>query len=270
MQYRERNQAVWDRMATTGSQFAKVATDEECRDALATLDGRGWLPATLQGMDVLCLAAGGGWQSILYASAGARVTVVDLSSSMLRLDEREASRRNLVVRTVQASMDDLTVLADESFDLVHQPVSSCYVPRLAPVYAEVARVLRDEGLYISQHKQPTSLQVTHRNARDQFVIGIEYYHRGPLPATEDQSYRESGAVEYLHPLQEIVGDLCAAGFVLEDLREPYRADVKASVAHYGYRGRFIPPYVRLKARRQRRNRGVNDKYGSLWIPPESP
>ncbi|MGE3315831.1 MAG: class I SAM-dependent methyltransferase [Planctomycetaceae bacterium] len=266
MSFLERNQAAWNRMAETGSQFAKVATDEECRDALATLDGRGWLPASVRGLDVLCLAAGGGWQSILYASAGANVTVVDLSPSMLRLDEREAARRKLSVRTVQASMDDLSVLADESFDVVHQPVSTCYVPQLAPVYAEVARVLRSGGLYISQHKQPISLQISHRNARDQFVVGVEYYHNGPLPPVEDTSYRESGTVEYLHQLQEIVGDLCRAGFVLEDLREPCRADRNAPVTHYGYRGRFIPPYVRLKARRGNRNSAVAASSPTIWTP----
>ena len=85
------NRAAWDRLAETGSVFAAVATDDECRDPLAVLDGRGWLPATVRGLDVLCLAAAGGWQSILYACAGANVTVVDLSRSMLRLDEREAA-----------------------------------------------------------------------------------------------------------------------------------------------------------------------------------
>ena len=46
-----------------------------------------------------------------------------------------------------------------------------------------------------------------------------------------------------------MGGLCRAGFVIEDLREPYRADANAPPGHFGYRGRFIPPYVRLKARR---------------------
>ena len=36
-------------------------------------------------MTALCLASGGGWQSILYACAGANVTVVDLSPAMLRM-----------------------------------------------------------------------------------------------------------------------------------------------------------------------------------------
>ena len=77
MSFVERNRAAWNHLAETGSQFAHVATDAECRNALATLDGRGWLPASIRGLDVLCLAAGGGWQSILYATAGANVTVVD-------------------------------------------------------------------------------------------------------------------------------------------------------------------------------------------------
>ena len=75
-------------MVQKGSQFARVATDEEIAKPLEVLDGRGWLPATVDGLDVLCLAAGGGWQSILYAAAGARVTVVDLSDQMLAIDVR--------------------------------------------------------------------------------------------------------------------------------------------------------------------------------------
>jgi len=259
------NRAAWNRMADSSSRFAKVATDEECQKPLAVLDGRGWLPASVEGQDVLCLASGGGWQAILYASAGANVTVVDLSASMLKLDAREAARRNLSVRTVEASMDDLSELHDESFDIVHQPVSTCYVPEVAPVYAEVSRVLRSGGLYISQHKQPTSLQVTDRDPRDRHVIGIEYYREGALPATEDRSYREAGTVEYLHRWEQLVGDLCRAGFVIEDLREPYRADPNAPAGDYRYRGRFIPPYLRLKARRLPRADQPAREAG-IWTP----
>lgn len=249
MNYRDTNQQAWNRLADSGSLFARVATDEECRAPLQVLDGRGWLPESVAGLNVLCLASGGGWQSILYAAAGANVTVVDLSESMLKLDSREAKRRRFQIQTVQTSMDDLSMFADESFDIVHQPVSTCYVPDLKPVYAGIARVIRSHGLYISQHKQPVSLQISHRSERQQFVIGIEYYHEGPLPQQQDTSYRESGATEYLHRLEQIVGDLCLTGFVIEDLREPKRANYQVDVSHFGYRGRFVPPYVRMKARR---------------------
>jgi ubiquinone/menaquinone biosynthesis C-methylase UbiE len=263
------NQRAWNSLADSGSLFARTATDDECRNPLKSLDGRGWLPTSVAGLRVLCLAAGGGWQSVLYAAAGAIVTVVDLSDSMLELDTRECHNRGYSVQTVRTSMEDLSMLGSESFDIVHQPVSTCYVPHLQPVYREISRVLRDNGLYISQHKQPISLQISHRNERQQFVIGLEYYHDGPLPALQDKAYREEGTTEYLHRLEDLVGGLCTSGFVIEDLREPKRADYQVDVSHFGYRGRFIPPYIRIKARRRTRNADEQTSTVTstgLWLP----
>lgn len=265
MDYRRLNSVAYDRLVGQGSAFAKVATDDEVAKPLAVLDGRGWLPESVAGLDVLCLAAGGGWQSILYAAAGARVTVVDLSPAMLRLDEREAKRRGYVVTLIEGSMDDLHMLPDARFDIVHQPVSTCYVPDIEGVYREIARVVRDGGIYISQHKQPTTLQVTHRTAEGQYVVGLEYYRESPLPTTEDTMFREAGTVEYLHRWEQLVGGLCRTGFVLEDLTEPYRADRTSPIGHYRHRGRFLPPYVRLKARRVLRDQTPRASNG-LWVP----
>ena len=265
MSYLHKNQATWDRMVQAGSRFCQPATDEECRHSLATLDTRGWLPKDVSGMQVLCLASGGGWQSILYAAAGAHVTVVDLSEAMLALDARESQRRGLSLSTIAASMDDLSMLAEAEFDIVHQPVSTCYVANVANVYREVARVLRDGGLYISQHKQPASLQISHRDPQNRYVIGVEYYHAGPLPVVDDKSYREPGTVEYLHRWDQLVGELCRAGFTLEDLCEPSRADVNAPAGHFRHRGRFVPPYVRLKARRMPRDQ-ARPQQPVIWTP----
>ena len=55
---------------------------------------------------------------------------------------------------------------------------------------------------------------------------------------------------------------------VEDLREPQRADYKAPMEHFGYRGRFVAPYVRLKARRQKRNGAVEETNSKLWLPTE--
>ncbi len=263
--FRDQNRRAWDRLVQEGSQFARVATDEECAAPLKTLDTRGWLPATVEGLDVLCLASGGGWQAVLYAVAGARVTVVDLSSEMLALDDREARRRGVTLRTVQASMDDLSPLPDTGFDIVHQPVSTCYVPSVEAVYREVSRVLRPGGLYISQHKQPTSLQIVDRDRRDRYIVGVPYYLDGPLPPVTDQSYRERGTVEYLHRWEQLVGALCRAGFVIEDITEPRRGDPKAHPGHFRHRGMFVPPYVRIKARRLE-SAARTSAVHSIWTP----
>jgi len=260
-----RNRAAYDRLARDGAVFAKVATDEECKCPLATLDSRGWLPRSVAGLQVLCLAAGGGWQSILYATAGARVTVVDLSPEMLALDKREAARRQFQIRCLEASMDNLSELGDATFDIVHQPVSTCYVPDVRPVFREVARVLKIGGLYISQHKSPVSLQVTGRTENDEYVVGLNYYHSGPLPAVKDQSYRESGAVEYLHRYEDFLSGLCEAGLMIEAFSEPKRAGQNAKPGDFRHRGNYIAPYLRIKARKME---PVTDQHAEtqLWTP----
>ena len=125
--------------------FTRPARDEDFVDPLAVVDACGWLQGGIRGQRVLCLAAGGGRQSALYAAAGGIVSVVDISPAMLELDRQVAAERGLEVRTVQTSMEDLAMFRDAEFDLVIQPVSTCYVPQIAPVYREVARVLRAGG-----------------------------------------------------------------------------------------------------------------------------
>ncbi|MCA8984208.1 MAG: class I SAM-dependent methyltransferase [Planctomycetaceae bacterium] len=249
MDHLDTNRAAYDRLAREGAVFARCATDEECQQPLATLDSRGWLPKSVQGLNVLCLAAGGGWQAILYAVAGARVTVLDLSPEMLALDHREARRRSLSLRIVEGSMEDLGMLESSSFDIVHHPVSTCYIPHVQPVFDQVARVLKADGIYISQHKSPISLQISDRNDRDQYIIGVGYYHEGPLPRVQDASYREHGAVEYLHRLEQLIGGICRAGMVIEAFSEPRRGNPQARPGDFRHRGMYIPPYLRIKARR---------------------
>src|SRR5690606_8495589 len=103
-----------------------------------------WLGGSVVGQRILCLGAGGGRQGPLYAAAGAVVTVVDISPAQLELDRQVAAERRLTLTTGEASMDDLSMLGTAVFDVIIHPVSTCYVPDLRPVYAEVARLLGDD------------------------------------------------------------------------------------------------------------------------------
>ncbi|MFO0868850.1 MAG: class I SAM-dependent methyltransferase [Pirellulales bacterium] len=230
--------------------FTRPARDEDFANPLAVVDAVGWLNGDIRGQRVLCLAAGGGRQSALYAAAGGIVTVVDISPAMLELDRQVAAERQLTVRTIQTSMDDLSMLGEADFDLVIQPVSTCYLPTIGPVYREVARVLRPGGLYISQHKQPTSLQADIvPGPRGAYELLEPYYRSGPLPPVVGSRHREAGTLEYLHRWEELLGLLCRAGFVIEDLLEPFHAQEQAAPGSFAHRCRFVAPYVRLKARR---------------------
>lgn len=248
------NRRVYDAMAAAGDPLCRPATDEELSRPLAVVDQAGWLGGSIAGKQVLCLAAGGGRQSSLYAAAGAQVTVVDLSGAMLELDRQTAAERGFRLRLIQTTMEDLSALRDGEFDIVIQPVSTCYVPSVAPVFAEVARVTRPGGIYISQHKQPVSLQTGYNRGGQGYPLLHRYYRDEPVPppqsnASSVKRLRERGAVEYLHRWEQLIGMMCRSGFVIEDLIEPLHAKPEAARDSFADRACFIPPYVRVKARR---------------------
>lgn len=249
--WQSRNRAVWDERVRRNDWYIDTATPEDFRQPLKVADPLGWL-GDVAGKRVLCLAAGGGRHGPLLATAGAIVTVVDLSPAMLALDRQVAAERGLNLALVEASMTDLSALPEGGFDAVIQPVSTCYVPDVTVVYREVARVLRPGGVYASQHKQPISLQATAGpvGARNHFVIAEPYDRTGPLPPAGDSCWhRESGATEHLHRLEDLLGGLCRAGFVIEDVIEPRHDQPHSAIGTFAYRCRFVPPYLAIKARR---------------------
>ena len=182
------------------------------------------------------------------------MTVVDLSGAQLELDRQVASERRLPMRTVETSMDELTMFDEGEFEIVVHPVSTCYLPDLSAVYWQIARVTRSGGLYISQHKQPASLQAETHPSGEGTSLGYglrePYYRQGPLPEVQGSLHREAGAMEFLHRWEQLLGLMCRAGFVIEDLVEPLHADRQAALGSFAHRSLYLAPYVRVKARRR--------------------
>jgi ubiquinone/menaquinone biosynthesis C-methylase UbiE len=271
------NRRVYDSMAAANDPLCRPAKESELQEPLTTLDASGWLGSSIVGQKVLCLAAGGGRQSSLYAEAGAKVTVVDLSGAMLELDRQVAKERGYSLRLLETTMEDLSGLDTGEFDIVIHPVSTCYVPDVRPVFAEVARVLRGGGIYISQHKQPTSLQTAMERGGNGYLIQHEYYRDTPVPSPTIKSrnakrLREHGAVEFLHRWEQIVGGICRAGFAIEDLTEPLHAKKNAELSSFADRATFVAPYVRIKARRNFQSGDPMKSEASakrIWVPGQT-
>jgi len=261
------NRRAWDQRVRDGGRFAVPVGDDALIEPMAKLDAAGWLGGSIEGQRVLCLAAGGGRQGPMYAAAGAEVTVVDISSAMLDIDVAVAKEKNLQLRVLETSMDDLSELGDGVFDLVIHPVSTCYLPSVDKVFAEVARVMRAGGIYISQHKQPTSLQAAPEASDRGLSLREPYYREGPLPPAPPCRHREEGTLEFLHRLEEIIGGICRAGFHIEDLVEPFHADPRTPSeggTAFARRSHYAAPYMRIKAVRS--SSEPPKRTSQLWTP----
>jgi SAM-dependent methyltransferase len=187
-----------------------------------------WYPQQLAGLDVLCLACGGGQQGPVLAAAGARVTVFDNSPLQLAQDRLVAQREGLEIATVEGDMADLSAFPDESFDLIFHPISNCFSAVVRPVWRECARVLRPGGTLLAAFVNPL-VYIFDFDLLDT-ENRIEVRHRLPYSDLESfsperlaRAQAEGVPLEFSHTLEDQIGGQLNAGLVLVDMfedREP--------------------------------------------------
>jgi SAM-dependent methyltransferase len=248
------NRAAWDRRVDEDDEWTRpVSSDVIARarqgDWSVVLIGyqpvdRAWFPADLAGVDVLCLASGGGQQGPTLAAAGANVTVFDNSPRQLGQDEFVAARDGLSLRTVLGDMRDLGAFADGSFDLVFHPVSNLFCPELAPVWRECFRVLRLGGALLAGFVNPDVyiFDAEALDSRGELVVrhSLPYTDLTHLaPGERERLFGADSPVEYSHTMTEQIGGQLAAGFVLTGFSEaPHHQDATA---------RHLPGYFAIRA-----------------------
>jgi ubiquinone/menaquinone biosynthesis C-methylase UbiE len=140
------NKERWEDLARSNVAFSRPFLNLDKESARRMLDPHG-LMGSVEGKTVLCLASGGGQQSVAFGLLGAEVTVYDISETQLQRDLDAVTHYGLSVNAVQGDMRDLSRFGESSFDLVWQPHSIKFVPDVRRVFSEVARVLRLGGLY---------------------------------------------------------------------------------------------------------------------------
>ena len=180
------------------------------------------------GKKVLCLASGGGQDSVAFGLLGAAVTVLDLSDVQLERDREGAAHHGLQIETVQGDMRDLAMFADEAFDIVWQPYSLNYSPEVEPVFCEVSRVLRSNGLYYLTFANPFA------QALDDTWDGVGYHLRGLCIDGENINHYDptweveqpDGTVisvprphEFRHTFSTVMNTMARNGFIFLHLTE---------------------------------------------------
>jgi SAM-dependent methyltransferase len=196
-----------------------------------------WFPP-LQRADVLCLASGGGQQGPVFAALGAEVTVFDNSPGQLKQDQLVAEREALPLKTMEGDAADLSVLANESFDLIFNPVSTVFMPDVRIVWRECARVLRRGGILMTGSMNPIHYIFDLFKADEgilEVAHSIPYSDVTSLSEEDREEYLSKGLpLEFGHSLTDLLGGQCAAGLVITDLYEDYMLDSPVHNYHASY------------------------------------
>ena len=235
---RSYNRRAWDHQVTRGNPWtvpvdaARIEAARRGEWSVVLIDSmptpRDWFPDDLDGLDVLCLASGGGQQGPILAALGARVTVLDNSPLQLAQDRKVSDAHGLGVRTVEGDMADLSAFAADGFDLVFHPVSNVFAPDVRPVWAETFRVLRPGGCLLAGFMNPAIFLFDWDHIEATGEIGAPCY---ALPYSDERDLPPEALaarrkrlvpLEFGHTLEAQIGGQLEAGFVLTALREAHR------------------------------------------------
>jgi SAM-dependent methyltransferase len=233
MDVRAYNRAAWDRKVSEGDRWTVPVSPERVAAARAGTWSvvltphksvpRAWFPADLRGIDVLCLASGGGQQAPILAAAGATVTVLDNSPAQLAQDRAVAERDGLDVVTVLGDMGDLSGFSAESFDLVFHPVSNCFTPDVRRVWIEAARVLRRGGALLAGFCNPILLAIDPDQEKEGIArirFKIPYSDLTSLTDEERRRYTDRGEpLSFGHTLEDQIAGQLDAGLVITGFYE---------------------------------------------------
>lgn len=257
--YVSTNKEWWEKMAKEDCGFTKPWLDLDVKILQKLAKGELKNPpeplndiypisilSNVKGKDVLCLASGGGQQSAVFSLLGANVTVIDIANGQLEGDKKAAKHYGYKVKTIQGDMSDLSMLKDNSFDIVYQAPSMTYVPDVKKVYSEVARVLRSGGLYRADAHNP---QAFHFEDWD----GKGYRISKPYTVKEQQRSENENVLEYRHYLDETFNRLIECGFVIERVEEMpknlYQSE-DDEPGSWGHSLKYIPGIYCILARKK--------------------
>lgn len=245
MEIRKYNREAWDRNVERGNEFSLPVSTETiqaarrgdwriCLTQVLPVP-RDWFPDDLHGVDVLCLASGGGQQGPVLAAAGANITVLDNSPKQLAQDRMVAERDGLDIRTVEGDMADLSMFPNESFDLIVNPVSNVFIPHVLPVWYECSRVLRTGGVLMTGFMNPAYYLFDLQMLEDEGILKVKYKlpysDLTSLNEEERRKHMEQGwPLEFSHSLDEQIGGQLKAGFVITGFYEDN--DPRSNIIEY--------------------------------------
>jgi ubiquinone/menaquinone biosynthesis C-methylase UbiE len=250
MDIRAYNRKAWDHEVESGNPWTIPASHETIEDArrgkwsvYLTEEKRvprDWFPS-MQGLELLALACGGGQQAPIFAAAGANVTVLDNSPRQLDRDREVADREGLQIKLVEGDMRDLSMFDDASFDCIFHPVSNLFVPEVQPIWKEAFRVLRRGGTMLAGMVNPI-FYIFDMDKADRGILEIAHklpYADSEHPEIMKKMMEKSQPLEHSHSLDDQLGCQMDAGFHLIGLYESHQKDTII--------GEYAPTYIATRA-----------------------
>jgi len=184
----------------------------------------------LVGKEVLDAGCGEGYNTRILAGRGARMTGIDVTPRMIELARAEERREPRGIRYEQASLSDLGILGDVSFDAAVSFMALMDGPSLERAFSEIFRVLRPGGMLAFSITHPCFVTRGGRWLRDEQgnklgLVVSNYFNSESWVDRWRFADAPTEAPQYAVPrfdrtLPKYVNGIIDAGFVLQRVFEP--------------------------------------------------
>jgi SAM-dependent methyltransferase len=249
------NYERWERLVKANALFTRPWLNLDRDNVRGILDAEGVL-GDVAGRKVLCLASGGGQQSVAFALMGASVSVLDLSDSQLGQDRISAEHYGLKLDLRQGDMRDLSCFSDDEFDIVWQPYSLNFVPDASAVFHQVSRIIREGGLYHFMCANPFVWGMTGKDWNGNGYSMRHPYENGLASTYPDQEWvydqaateRIQEPLEYRQTLGTLVNGLLEEGFHLTRIMEIMEDSLNAEPGSWEHFTGIAPPWIKFWSR----------------------
>jgi SAM-dependent methyltransferase len=254
------NRERWNALARANLEYTIPFLDYTPEEARRRISRHGIL-GEVAGKQVLCLASGGGQDSVAFGLLGAQVTVLDLSDVQLERDRQAAEHHGLKISTYQGDMRDLSIFANDSFDIIWQVYSLNFVPSVAPVFREVWRVLRPGGIYFVQFANPfvhavdddawdgSAYPLTHAYIDGEDLT--KYFPDWDVKQPDGTKVKLPGPHEFRHTLGTVMNTLVSKGFIFLGLWEWIKNDPSPEPGSWAHFTQIAPPWFDSFWRKER-------------------
>jgi SAM-dependent methyltransferase len=201
---------------------------------------RDWFPE-LKGLNLLGLASGGGQQMPVLIAKGAICTVFDNSFAQLAAEKKVAKREHYQIRVAKGDMASILPFKDGSFSLIFNPVSTCYIRNLEPLWKECFRVLTPGGILMTGFSVPITWAF---DSSDKSVEEIRIVNKLPfdpitLAEVGGELQLDHGSLQFSHSLEAQLNGQLKAGFRITHILE--------DTDNWSPIGQYIPLYMLTRA-----------------------
>ncbi len=265
------NEKKWDELARNGVLCSQPKLELTPEEAKEYINRHGFYKDDFKGKNILCLASGGGQQSIAFALLGGNVTVVDFSEEQLEKDKLVSQKYQQQIRIVKSDMRNLSFCRDEEFDIVYHPYSINYIPSVEKVFDEVSRILKPNGLYDIMFHNPY-VHGSWKNGcwekewkKEELWEGRGYpiwqpYQDGYPIKTIDSNWNFTNAKnkeikiespqEYRHTMSTIINGLISRGIEIVSYKEEIGSSFEDSPGTWEHYKSCLPPWIYMLSKKR--------------------